>query len=231
MWDNARNRSRLATWVCVITIASACSKHEDAGDSTKRGPDEPSVSVPVPAVPKIATWDLDPENSSVSFMSKHVHSKVRGLFPQPSGTVMLDEETPASSKVEVKIDIKLISTGVEERDTHLKGPEFFDVAKYPVATFVSTSVSRSSATVYSVTGNLSMRGVTKPVTLAVKLSPPFNHAGGIRRGAEATASVNRREFGISWDFPGEGSGVVVGDNIELTINTELVLRAAPRDGG
>jgi polyisoprenoid-binding protein YceI len=153
-----------------------------------------------------------------------VHSKVRGLFPQPSGTVVLDEETPASSKVDVKIDIKLISTGVEERDTHLKGPDFFDVAKYPVATFISTSVSRSSATSYSVTGNLNLRGVTKPVTLAVTLSPSFDHAGGIRRGAEATASVNRRDFGIAWDFPGEGSGVVVGDNIELTINTELVLR-------
>jgi polyisoprenoid-binding protein YceI len=208
----------------VLAIASACKKGEDRGRSTNPGSGEPQVSIPVPAVPKIATWDLDPENSSVAFVSKHVHSKVRGLFPQPSGTVVLDEETPASSKVDVKIDIKLISTGVEERDTHLKGPDFFDVAKYPVATFISTSVSRSSATSYSVTGNLNLRGVTKPVTLAVTLSPSFDHAGGIRRGAEATASVNRRDFGIAWDFPGEGSGVVVGDNIELTINTELVLR-------
>jgi polyisoprenoid-binding protein YceI len=237
MWDitrSSRNRSRLVIWICVagvVTIASACKKHEGEGASTNRGSDEPSASIPIPAVPKIATWDLDPENSSVAFVSKHVHSKVRGLFPQPSGTVLLDEATPASSKVDVKIDIKLVSTGVEERDTHLKTADFFDVAKYPVATFVSTSVSRSSATSYSVTGNLNLRGVTKPVTLAVKLSPPFNHAGGIRRGAEATASVNRREFGIAWDFPGEGSGVVVGDTIELTINTELVLRPASREGG
>jgi polyisoprenoid-binding protein YceI len=237
MWKTtrrSRNRSRLAISVCiagVVTIASACKKDEDRSLTANRGSDEPLVSIPIPAVPKIATWDLDPENSSVAFVSKHVHSKVRGLFPQPSGTVVLDEETPASSKVDVKIDIKLISTGVEERDTHLKGPDFFDVSKYPVATFISTSVSRSSATSYSVTGNLTLRGVTKPVTLTVKLSPPFNHAGGIRRGAEATASVNRRDFGIAWDFPGEGSGVVVGDNIELTINTELVLRPASRDGG
>ena len=74
--------------------------------------------------------------------------------------------------------------------------------------FVSTHVSRSSATAYSVTGDLRMHGVTKPVTLAVTLSPPFNHAGGIRRGAEATGSIDRREFGIGWDVPGEGTGVV-----------------------
>jgi polyisoprenoid-binding protein YceI len=219
--------------VSAITVASGCKKQEDRPSSanpadTKQspspGPDKPSISIPIPAVPKIATWQLDPENSSVAFVSRHVHSKVRGLFAQPSGTVLLDEETPANSKLDATVDINLISTGVEERDTHLKSAEFFDVAKYPVASFVSTKVSRSNATSYSVTGNLSMHGVTKPVTLAVTLSPPFNHAGGIRRGAEATASINRRDFGIDWDFPGEGSGVVVGDNIEITINAELVLQ-------
>ena len=156
----------------------------------------------------------------------HVHSKVRGMFPQPSGTVLLDEETPASSKIDARIDVRLISTGVEERDTHLKSADFFDVATFPLATFVSTHVSRSNATAYSVAGNLSLHGVTRPVTLAVTLSPPFNHAGGIRRGAEATASINRRDFGIDWDFPGEGSGVVVGDDIAITIDAELVLQPA-----
>ena len=217
----------------VLAASSACQKQEDRASSanppdTKQadttGPDKPSVSTPIPAVPKVATWELDPENSSVEFVSMHVHSKVRGMFPQPAGTVMLDEETPANSKVDATIDVKLISTGVEERDTHLKSADFFDAAKYPVATFVSTHVSRSNATSYSVTGNLTMHGVTKPVTLAVTLSAPFNHAGGIRRGAEASASINRRDFGIAWDFPGEGAGVVVGDIIDITINAELVLR-------
>jgi polyisoprenoid-binding protein YceI len=229
------NRSSLAICACfAITLASGCKKQEDRAPSAspqdtkqpaaEQASEKPSTSVPVPAVPKVSTWQLDPENSSVSFVSKHVHSKVRGLFPQPSGTVLLDDETPARSKVAATIDVKLISTGVEERDTHLKSAEFFDVAKYPVATFASTAVSRTSATAYSVTGNLSMHGVTKPVTLAVTLSPPFNHAGGIRRGVEATGTINRREFGINWDFPGEGSGVVVGDDIGITINAELVLR-------
>ena len=234
------NRSSLTVCACLasaITVASGCKEQEDRAPSTNprdttqaagHGPDKSSISVPVPAVPKLATWDLDPENSSVTFVCKHVHSKVRGMFPQPSGTVVLDEETPANSKIDATIDVNLISTGVDERDTHLKSADFFDVAKYPVATFVSTDVSRSNATSYSVAGNLTMHGVTKPVTLAVTLSPPFNHAGGIRRGAEATASINRRDFGIDWDFPGEGTGVVVGDNIEITIDAELVLRPASR---
>lgn len=194
-------------------------------------PDKPSASIPVPAVPQTSKWELDPENSSAEFICKHVLSKVRGMLPKPTGFVMLDEATPANSQINASIDINAITTGVEERDSHLKGPDFFDVAKYPAITFVSTGVSRSSATSYSVTGNLTMHGVTKPVTLAVTASPPFNHAGGIRRGIEATTSVNRKDFGLQWEFPGEGAGVVVGDNIQITINAELVLQSEPSKGG
>jgi len=163
-------------------------------------------------------------SSSAAFVCKHVFSNVRGMFQQPSGTVILDDATPANSRVNATIKVSSITTGVEERDTHLKSAEFFDVTKYPVITFVSSSVSKSSATSYSVTGSLTMHGVSKPVTLAVTASPPFNHAGGIRRAIEATTSVNRRDFGLHWDFPGEGTGVVVGDNIKITIDAELVLQ-------
>ena len=193
--------------------------------------DSISISIPVPAVPRVSTWELDPENSSAEFVCQHVLSKVRGMLPKPSGSVMLDETTPANSKINATIDVKSITTGVEERDSHLKNSDFFDVAKYPAITFLSTSVSRSSATSYSVTGNLTMHGVTKPVTLAVTASAPFNHAGGIRRGIEATTSVNRKDFGLRWEFPGEGAGVVVGDIIQITINAELVLQPEPSKGG
>lgn len=193
-------------------------------------PDKLPVSIPVPAVPQTSKWELDPENSSVEFVCRHVLSKVRGMFPKPSGSVMLDEATPANSKINATIDVHSITTGVEERDTHLKNSDFFDVAKYPAITFASTDVSRSSATSYSVTGNLTMHGVTKPVTLAVTVSAPFNHAGGIRRGIEATTSVNRKDFGLRWEFPGEGDGVVVGDNIQITINAELVLQSESSKG-
>lgn len=194
-------------------------------------PESPSLSIPIPTVPQTSKWELDPENSSAEFVCKHVFSKVRGMFAKPSGTVNLDEATPANSKISATIDVNSITTGVEERDTHLKGVDFFDVAKYPTITFVSTNVSKSNATSYSVTGNLTMHGVTKPVTLAVTASPPFHHAGGIRRGIEATTSVNRKDFELRWEFPGEGDGVVVGDKIQITINAELVLQPEPNKGG
>ena len=224
------------TYVVVISLLvaagfCACNSRDAAPTRVAATePDKLSASIPVPAVPQTSKWELDPENSSAEFVCKHVLSKVRGMFAQPSGTVMLDEATPANSKINATIKVNSISTGVEERDTHLKSPEFFDVAKYPAITFVSTSVSRSSDTSYSVTGDLTMHGVTKPVTLAVTASPPFNHAGGIRRGIEATTSVNRKDFGLRWEFPGEGPGIVVGDNVQITINAELVLKPEPSKG-
>jgi polyisoprenoid-binding protein YceI len=182
-------------------------------------------AVPAPAVPPVSKWVLDPENSSVGFVCKHVLSNVRGMFARPSGTVTLDEVTPANAKVDATIDASSITTGVEERDTHLKSADFFNVAEYPTIVFASSSVTKSSATSYSVTGNLTLHGVTKPVTLAFTASAPFEHAGGIRRGIEATTSVNRKDFGLAWEYPGEGPGIVVGDNINVTIDAELMLQA------
>lgn len=214
--------------VSVLLIGGVCSSGDTVPTSwASTEPDKPPVSLPVPAVPPISKWELDPENSSAEFACRHVLSKVRGLFTQPRGTVILDEATPANTAITATIDVSSITTGVEERDTHLKSPDFFDAAKYPAITFASTGVSRSSPTSYSVTGNLTMHGVTQPVTLAVTVSPPFNHAGGIRRGIEATTSVNRKDFGLRWEFPGEGAGVVVGDNVQITINAELVLQPEP----
>lgn len=215
--------------LAVIALLSvpACSSRDTA---TARAASPAPEMTSGPAVPQTSKWELDPENSSAEFVCKHVLTNVRGMFQKPSGTVVLDEATPVNSRINATIDASSITTGVEERDSHLKSPVFFDVAKYPVITFASTRVSRASATSYSVTGNLTMHGVTRPVTLAVTAPPPFNHAGGIRRGIEATTSVNRRDFGLVWDFPGEGTGVVVGDNIQITIDAELVLQAEPELG-
>jgi polyisoprenoid-binding protein YceI len=112
---------------------------------------------------------------------------------------------------------------------HAKSPEIFDAAKYPTATYSGKFTKFNGATPTEAQGTLTMHGVTKPVTLAVTAPPPFNHAGGIRRGIEATTSVNRKDFGLRWEFPGEGAGVVVGDNIKITIDAELVLQ--PGKGG
>jgi len=209
--------------LAVIALLSvpACKSRDTA---TARPASTDVDRPPAPAVPQISKWDLDPENSSVEFTCKHVLSNVRGMFQKPSGTVTFDEATPANSKVDATIDAKSITTGVEERDTHLKSSDFFDVAKYPVITFVSSSVTKSGPTAYSVTGNLTMHGVTRPVTLAVTASAPFTHAGGIRRAIEATTSVNRKDFGLVWDYPGEGPGIVVGNTIKIAIDAELVLQ-------
>jgi polyisoprenoid-binding protein YceI len=224
------------TWLVVVSLLVVAEGGCNSRDTppvrvASTQADQPQPSIPIPSVPQTSRWVLDPENSSAEFVCKHVLSKVRGTFAKPSGTISLDEATPANSKISAALDVSSVTTGVEERDTHLKSADFFDVAKYPAITFVSTSVSRSSATLYSVTGNLMMHGVTKPVTLAVTASPPFNHAGGIRRGIEATASVNRKDFGLRWEFPGEGAGVVVGDNIQISIYAELVLQPEPSKGG
>ena len=215
----------------AASAALACGARDEAqappagGASTgvaAPGPTQPGP--PVPVVPAVSRWALDPENSSVSFVCNHVRSKVRGLFPLPAGTVVLDEDHPANTRIEATIDPRHVTTGVEERDTHLKGPDFFDVARFPTIRFASTGVTRASATAYTVIGELTILGTTRAVTLAVTAPPPFEHAGGIRRGIEATTSINRKDFGLAWEFPGEGPGVVVGDDIGITVNAELVLQ-------
>lgn len=250
------------TSVCaaaVLAVVPACHKQEDkqprpaatpggtsragAATTTSKTPDartEPAISAgsdrpAVPALARITKWELDPENSSVTFVCKHANfTNVRGMFQKPSGTVVLDQATPVNSRVNATIDVKSITTGVEERDTHLKSPDFFDAARYPVITFVSTSFTRSSDTAYSVTGNLTMRGVTKPVTLAVTASPPFQHYGTIRRGIEATTSVNRQDFGVgvaAWNVLAESGGLLIGNSVNITIDAELVLQPEPGTGG
>jgi polyisoprenoid-binding protein YceI len=177
----------------------------------------------VPSLAETSKWDFDSENSSAEFVCKHVMvTNVRGMMHKVSGSVVLDETTPASSKVNATLDVSTISTGVEERDTHLKSPDFFDVAKFPQITFVSTTVTKASATSYSVTGNLTMHGITKPVTLAVTVSAPFKHAGGMRRAFEATTSVNRKDFGLTWEYPAEGAGIVVGNTVKISLDVEAV---------
>lgn len=217
---------RHAMLVVLALLGATTCKSQEATSQPAPPPPAPTETADpsAPPIPPLSKWHLDPENSSAQFVVKHVLSTVRGMFAQPKGKVTLDDANPANSRIEATIEVSSITTGVEERDTHLKSADFFDVAKYPQITFVSTHVTKSSATSYAVEGNLTMHGVTKPVTLAVTASAPFNHAGGIRRGIEATTTVNRKDFGLVWEYPGEGPGVVVGNDIKITIDAELVLQ-------
>jgi polyisoprenoid-binding protein YceI len=210
----------MRTLIAVLLLASACSS-KDSSTSVQK-PALTGPQVPAPAIPARSKWVIDSENSSANFVCKHVFSNVRGMIHQPSGTVVLDEANPAKSSVNATLAMGTIDTGVPERDTHLKSADFFDAAQFPNITFVSKSFSGATGA-FTVTGDLTMHGVTKSVTLSVVVSQPFNHAGGVRRGLEATTTVNRRDFGVLWDFPGEGTGVVVGDTILITIDFELVL--------
>lgn len=242
------HRSSLSTSIIAAALAAspACKKAAErspAGDvrgaadasaatvavDAPAGVDGPSA----PALPALTTWDLDPENSSVTFVSKHaMHTNVRGMFQRPAGTVVLDDAAPGNSKIDATVDATTVTTGVEERDTHLKGPDFFDTAKYPAITFASTGVTKVSDASYTVTGNLTMHGTTKPVTLAVTASPPFQHFGSTRRGIEATTTVSRIAFGVgtaAWNVPAESGGLLIGDDVAITIDAELVLRV-DKDG-
>jgi polyisoprenoid-binding protein YceI len=171
------------------------------------------------------TWTIDPTHTEVSFAARHLMiSTVKGRFADVKGTV----EIPATGepKVDVTIGTASIDTRTEQRDAHLRSPDFFDVEKYPEIRFVSTKAVRTDDG-WKVTGDLSMHGVTKPVTLNVaeegSVRDPW---GNDRMGFSARGKLDRREFGLTWNAALEAGGVVVGDEIKLHIDAELVRQAA-----
>lgn len=169
-----------------------------------------------------ATWDIDTSHSNVGFMVKHlVIAKVRGNFKVFSGTVVLDEKDITKSKVEVNIVPASIDTDNEKRDTHLKSPDFFDVAKFKEMKFVSTKVEKAEGGL-KVTGNLTMHGVTKPVVLEVEgPSAEIKDPGGNPHIAfSASTKIKRADFGLTWNKLVEG-GSVVGDDIKIELDIEL----------
>ena len=179
-------------------------------------------------------YELDPAHSRAGFSIRHMMvSNVKGEFGGVTGEVMLDEKDPSRSSVKATIDAKTLSTGNAQRDGHLKSPEFFDVEKFPTITFESTKVSRGKGKgkgTFKVEGNLTIHGVTKPVTLDVEeLTPPVMNPmmKANARGASASTSVNRKDFGLTWAGPAlEAGGVVIGDTVKLSVDVEMVEKAA-----
>jgi polyisoprenoid-binding protein YceI len=151
-------------------------------------------------------------------------SHVRGQFSNVTGTLELNDKDVSKSSVEVEIDASTVYTRNEKRDGHLKSPDFFDVGKYPKMTFVSTKVKKAGKGKLAVTGNLTIRGVTKPVTLAVEGPTPEMKSpwGSVVRGFTATTTINRKAFGLTWNKALETGGVVVGDEVEITIDLEVI---------
>jgi polyisoprenoid-binding protein YceI len=168
------------------------------------------------------TWTIDPVHSSVAFSVRHLGvAKVRGRFGTFEGSVTVADE-PLASSVTATIDAASIETGVPDRDAHLKSPDFLDVATYPQITFQSTSVQAVGSD-YEVVGDLTFHGTTKSVTLALEfngVSPdPW---GGTRAGFSASTEISRGEYGLSFNMPLDGGGLMVGDKIKIELEIEAV---------
>ena len=149
-------------------------------------------------------------------------STVRGEFTKLSGTAVIDDKNLAKSTVEASIEAGSISTRMDKRDEHLRSPDFLDTAKFATIAFKSTEVKKAGEGKYKVTGNLTLHGVTKPVVLdvespATELKDPY---GNTKRGAVATTTINRKDFGLNWNKAVEAGGVMVGDDIAITIDVE-----------
>jgi polyisoprenoid-binding protein YceI len=175
------------------------------------------------------SYKIDPNHSNVGFSIRHFFSKVPGRFKTYDGTITLDPKDLSKTAVNVTIDAASIDTGVADRDKHLASPDFFDVAKFPKLTFVSTEVTPKDSTHATVKGNLTIKGVTKPVVLEAELLGVGPDPWGNQRGGfEAKTTINRQDFGVAWNKAVEGGGTLLGDDVEITLNVEAV-RAAPKD--
>jgi polyisoprenoid-binding protein YceI len=182
-----------------------------------------------PAYAQASTWEMDASHTSIGFSVRHMMvSTVKGQFEKVKGTLELDDKDVTKSKVEVSIDLASVNTHEAKRDGHLKSPDFFDVAKYPTATFKSTKVQKAGKNKLKVTGDLSLHGVTKPVVLDVDgPSEAFKTPYGTTvRGVSATGKIDRKDFGIVYNTVLDNGGVAVGNEITLELNVELAEKPA-----
>jgi polyisoprenoid-binding protein YceI len=183
-----------------------------------------SSALSFPTVAWSSTWEIDPAHTSIEFSVKHMMvSTVKGSFAKVKGTLELDEKDLSKSMVEVEVDMASVNTHDPKRDGHLKSPDFFDVAKYPTATFKSTKVQKAGKNKLKVHGDLTLHGVTKPIVLDVEgptapLKTPF---GSTVRGVHATTKLDRKDFGIVWNKALDSGGVLVGNEVKLDLNIEL----------
>ena len=183
-----------------------------------------AIVVAFPVLAHADTWQIDSSHTNVEFTVRHMMiSNVKGQFQKTTGTITANGNDPASAKIDVTIDASSVDTRVERRDAHLKSPDFLDVAKYPTITFKSTKVEADGPNKWKMTGDLTVHGVTKPVVLDVEGSgPPIQVMGNTRAGASATTKIKRSDFGLTWNKALETGGVLVGDEVAISIDVEAV---------
>src|ERR1700761_1955898 len=178
-----------------------------------------------PATAGVTTWNIDPAHSHAEFKVKHMMiSNVKGTFSGITGTLNLNEADSAHSSVEATIPVATLTTGDAQRDGHLKSADFFDAEKYPTFTFKSTNVTRHAPGEHKVAGELALHATTQNVTFEVEgpSEPGKDPWGNTRIGLNATAKINRKDFGLSWNAALETGGVLIGEDVTLTLEIQFI---------
>jgi polyisoprenoid-binding protein YceI len=182
----------------------------------------------LPAGAATSEWRIDPQHSSAQFSVRHMAiSTVRGAFSKVIGTIVLDDSDVTKSTVDVTIDVSTVDTREPARDNDLRSDKFFDVAHFPTMTFKSKKVAQLAPGKLKVTGDLTIRGTTKEVVLDVEgpTAPVKDPWGNQRAAASASAKINRQDFGVKWNATLDNGGVVVGDDVNITIDAEMIKQA------
>jgi polyisoprenoid-binding protein YceI len=177
------------------------------------------------ATPALAdTYTIDKNHSEAAFQVRHILTKVRGTFRDLGGTINFDKVKPENSTVEFRIKTASIDTGVQKRDDHLRSPDFFDAATHPEIVFKSTKVVAKGDNKFDVTGDFTMHGVTKQITLPVTFLGEQKFMKGSKAGFETGLTINRKDYGLAWNRALESGGVMVGEEVEISINIEADLQ-------
>jgi len=177
------------------------------------------------------TWNLDVTHTTLAFSARHAMvAKVRGRFADFLGTITIDANSPESSTTEVTIQAASVDTRTEDRDTHLKSADFFDVEKFPVLTFKSTTIKHTGGSEFILGGDLTVRDTTRPVEIEVEyVGTSTDPWGGTRIGFEGHTEISRQDFGLKFNVPLDGGGVLVGDKIRIDIDVEAVKEETAAD--
>lgn len=179
-----------------------------------------ALFLPAVAVAAPAAYKVDPNHSSVGFTIRHFVSNVPGRFRDFNGVIKYDKQNPAASSVELTVQAASINTDNTDRDNHLKSADFFDVEKFPTLTFTSTKVTAKDADTLNVTGNLTMHGVTKEVTIPVNVLGTMKGPRGEKAGFETGFTLNRKDYGIVWNRVLDAGGSILGDDVKVSIEIE-----------
>ena len=184
-----------------------------------------STTIANPAATATSTWNIDPAHSAAEFKVRHMMiSNVKGKFTGLTGKLLLNEADISRSSIEASIQVATLNTGDEQRDTHLKSGDFFDVEKFQTMTFVSTKVQPIGEGEGKVTGDLTLHGVTKQVTFEVEgpSEPGKDPWGNTRIGLSATTKINRKDFGLAWNAALETGGVLVGEEVAISLDVQFI---------